>query len=167
MINSAIISDCGKYRYELCREWHHRKPKAMFMMLNPSTADENSNDLTTIRCMNFAKKWGFGGIYIGNLYPFRAKSPKNLKKWLNSDEYSLNIKVLNGKYVRETMAKSDIIVCAWGNHQGQPPFWVQEFAGDNLYYLELCKDGAPKHPLGNLSKDLVPLKYKLNTNKVG
>ena len=167
MINSAIISDCGKYRYELCREWHHRKPKVMFMMLNPSTADENSNDLTTIRCMNFAKKWGFGGIYIGNLYPFRAKSPKNLQKWLNSDDYSLDIKVLNGKYVRETMAKSDIIVCGWGNHQGQPPFWVQEFAGDNLYYLELCKDGAPKHPLGNLSKDLVPLKYKLNTNVVG
>ena len=99
MINSAIISDCGKYRYELCREWHHRKPKVMFMMLNPSTADENSNDLTTIRCMNFAKKWGFGGIYIGNLYPFRAKSPKNLKKWLNSDEYSLNINIPRGIFI--------------------------------------------------------------------
>ena len=164
MINSAIISDCGKYRYELCREWHHRKPKAMFMMLNQSTADENSNDLTTIRCMNFAKKWGFGGIYIGNLYPFRAKSPKNLKKWLNSDEFSLEIKVRNGMHVRNMAKTAEIVVCAWGNHQGQPPFWVQEFGGNKLCYLELCKDSTPKHPLGNLSKDLEPIYYKLSTD---
>ena len=31
-------------------------------------------------------------------------------------------------------------------------------------YLELCDDGVtPKHPLGNLSKDLKPKRYKLNT----
>ena len=37
-----------------------------------------------------------------------------------------------------------------------------------LHYLELCDDGVtPKHPLGNLSKYLVPIKYKLNTTKVG
>ena len=40
---------------------------------------------------------------------------------------------------------------------------VSEELGD-LHYLELCDDGiTPKHPLGNLSKDLVPLEYKLNT----
>jgi len=163
MVHSAIISDCSKYRYELHRKWSNRLPKAMFLMLNPSTACSETNDLTTIRCINFAKKWGFGSICIGNLYPFRAKRPKNLKKWLNSDEFSLNIKVRNGMHVRKMMNQSSIIVCAWGNHQGQPPFWVQEFGGNKLCYLELCKDGTPKHPLGNLSVDLVPLKYKLNT----
>ena len=163
MVHSAIISDCGKYRYQLQRKWSNRSPKAMFLMLNPSTACSETNDLTTIRCINFAKKWGFGSICIGNLYPFRAKRPKNLKKWLNSDEFSLNIKVRNGMHIRNMVETAEIVVCAWGNHQGQPPFWVQEFGGNKLCYLELCKDSTPKHPLGNLSKDLVPLKYKLNT----
>ena len=57
MKKSAIISDCNKYRYELHREWDKDKKKVLFIMLNPSTADADNNDLTTIRCVNFAKKW--------------------------------------------------------------------------------------------------------------
>ena len=88
-MKKAIISDCGKYRYELHREWDKSKKKVLFVMLNPSTADGLNNDLTTIRCINFAKKWGYGGIMIGNIYPFRAKRPKHLRKWLNGgSDYS-------------------------------------------------------------------------------
>ena len=162
MKKSAIISDCSKYRYELHREWDKDKKKVLFIMLNPSTADADNNDLTTIRCINFAKKWGYGGIMIGNIYPFRAKRPKDLKKWL---EISMNPMALNKnmKHVREMAKQTDLIVCAWGcNYKGGTPDWVEEL-GD-LHYLELCDDGiTPKHPLGNLSKDLVPIKYKLNT----
>ena len=52
--------------------------------------------------------------------------------------------------------KADLIVCAWGcNHPGVPS-WIDELDAP-LHYLELCKDGlTPKHPLGNLSKDLKP-----------
>ena len=163
MINSAIISDCGKYRYELCREWHHRKPKVMFMMLNPSTADENSNDLTTIRCMNFAKMWGYGGIMIGNIYPFRAKRPKHLRKWLNggSDYAFWKSGDDNRNHVNDMVQQADMIVCAWGcNHKGIPG-WISDLKDYKaLHYLELCDDGiTPKHPLGNLSKDLKPIPY--------
>ena len=93
MTKSAIISDCNKYRYELHREWDKDKGKVLFVMLNPSTADADNNDLTTIRCMNFAKKWGYGGIMIGNIYPFRAKRPKDLRKWLKNhgDLYDFNV----------------------------------------------------------------------------
>jgi len=35
---NAIISDCGQYRYRLSRRWGVA-PAAMFVMLNPSTAD--------------------------------------------------------------------------------------------------------------------------------
>ena len=75
--------------------------------------------------------------------------------------------------------QADFVVCAWGcNHPGVPD-WIEEL-GVPLHYLELCKDGiTPKHPLGNLSKDLNPYRmnpdrfptstslreYKLNTNK--
>ena len=138
-------------------------------MLNPSTANHVENDLTTIRCINFAEKWGYGGIMIGNIYPFRAKRPKYLKKWLKEGhDYDFwKSGYDNEKYVRDMAEQADLIVCAWGcNYKGNIPDWVEEL-GD-LHYLELCDDGiTPKHPLGNLSKDLVPINYKLNTTEVG
>ena len=167
MTKSAIISDCNKYRYELHREWDKDKGKVLFVMLNPSTADADNNDLTTIRCMNFAKKWGYGGIMIGNIYPFRAKRPKDLRKWIKEYKYSRRFhNHVNYRHVMGMAEQTDLVVCAWGgNHKGMPE--MLEYTSD-LHYLELCDDGiTPKHPLGNLSKDLVPIKYKLNTTGVG
>ena len=167
-MKKAIISDCGKYRYELHREWDKSKKKVLFVMLNPSTAAGLNNDLTTIRCINFAKKWGYGGIMIGNIYPFRAKRPKDLRKWLNEGhDYDFwKSGDDNRNHVKDMAEQADMIVCAWGcNHPGVPE-WVDEL-GD-LFYLELCKDNiTPKHPLGNLSKDAIPTNYKLNTIVVG
>ena len=167
-MKKAIISDCNKYRYELHREWDKKKGKVLFIMLNPSTANHIENDLTTIRCINFAEKWGYGGIMIGNIYPFRAKRPKDLKKWLNTSNNGLwEHREGNIDAVHQMAEQADLIVCAWGcNYKGNIPDWVEEL-GD-LHYLELCDDGiTPKHPLGNLSKDLVPINYKLNTTVVG
>ena len=165
-MKKAIISDCGKYRYELHREWDKKKGKVLFIMLNPSTACGVSDDLTTIRCINFAKKWEYGGIMIGNIYPFRAKKPKDLREWINNDSVDLKLYSSNVYHVQDMMNQCDLTVCAWGgNHPGVPE--MLEYTSD-LHYLELCKDGiTPKHPLGNLSKDLVPKQYKLNTNVFG
>ena len=167
-MKKAIISDCNKYRYELHREWDKDKKKVLFIMLNPSTADGVEDDLTTRRCINFAKKWGYGGTMIGNIYPFRAKRPKDLRKWIDTDkDAAFETTVINQAYVGNMATCTDLIVCAWGcNYKGGIPEWVDNLG--RLHYLELCDDGiTPKHPLGNLSKDLVPIKYKLNTTEVG
>jgi len=47
----------------------------MFIGLNPSTADETSDDPTLTRCINYAKYWGFGGVCMANLFAFRATKP--------------------------------------------------------------------------------------------
>ena len=168
MNRTAIISDCNKYRYELHRTWDKDKGKVLFIMLNPSTACGVSDDLTTIRCMNFAKKWGYGGLMIGNIYPFRAKRPKDLRKWLDEPKLTADFNAAhdNINRVMDMAQQADMIVCAWGcNHPGVPE-WVEEL-GD-LFYLELCKDDiTPKHPLGNISKDAIPTNYNLNTIVVG
>ena len=54
-------------------------------------------------------------------------------------------------------SKADRIICAWGcNYKDGVPDWIDELDSP-VYCLELCKDGiTPKHPLGNLSKDLIP-----------
>ena len=166
---SAVISDCNKYRYKLTRTWDEDKGKVLFITLNPSTADEKTDDLTTRRCINFAKKWGYGGLMIGNLYPFRAKRPKYLRKWEDSlwnervgaTAECYHVLNKNEELVKQMANEANIVVCAWGcnvlPYLGVP-HWVRDI--DDRHYLELCKDGlTPKHPLGNLSKDLVPISY--------
>ena len=44
MKRDAIISECGKYRYSLMREWNKNKGKVLFIMLNPSKADDKEDD---------------------------------------------------------------------------------------------------------------------------
>ena len=55
MFQDAKISSDGKYRYSLVREWDKEKPKVLFIGLNPSTADEKTDDPTIRRCIGFAK----------------------------------------------------------------------------------------------------------------
>lgn len=57
-VSSAVIDRTGKFRYLLERTWNTEDPPAVFIMLNPSTADELEDDPTIRRCVNFAKKWG-------------------------------------------------------------------------------------------------------------
>ena len=166
MEKSAIISNSGLYRYELHREWDKDKEKVLFIMLNPSTADSHEDDLTTIRCVNFAKKWGYGGISIGNIYPFRAKRPKDLRKWLKAyDGERPEACENNMSHIGAMANEADITVCAWGCNHPEIPSFIDSLADEvPLYYLELCKDGrTPKHPLGNLSKDLKPKIWMYNT----
>ena len=162
MEKKAIISECGKYRYELHRTWDEEKKKVLFIMLNPSTADSDNDDLTTIRCINYAKKWGFGGLMIGNIYPFRAKRPKNLRKWLKNGKFDDKV-YTNQNHIYTMSLCADLVVCAWGcNYPGMPVICDEI---PDLHYLELCKDGVtPKHPLGNLSKDIEPSYYRSRFN---
>ena len=161
---SAVISNCNKYRYKLTRTWNEDKGKVLFIMLNPSTADEKTDDLTTRRCINFAKNWGFGGIMIGNIYPFRAKRPKDLRKWLKDEEVDHEyVEYDNINHVYGMAQQAEQVVCAWGcNHPGIPD-WIEELKQEldtDLLFLELCKDDiTPKHPLGNISKHTFPASY--------
>ena len=153
-IKRAIISDCGRYRHELHRMWDEDRPKVLFIMLNPSTADAEKDDATTTRCINYAKKWGYGGIMIGNIYSYRTKSPKILKGWLKRRTMTPNSHYININYVTKMAEEADLVICAWGSNYIGIPKWLEYY---DLHCLELCKDKiTPKHPLGNLSKDLKP-----------
>ena len=76
----AEFSACRKYRYALWRTWDESKPYPMIIGLNPSTADENENDPTITRCINFAKSWGYGGVCVINLFVYCATVPSDMKE---------------------------------------------------------------------------------------
>ncbi len=81
---SAVFSPSRKYRYVLRREWGDTERKmAVFIGLNPSTADETTDDPTIRRCMGYARDWGCSGLYMLNLFAVRATDPKDMLADLN------------------------------------------------------------------------------------
>ena len=55
MSRRTIFSECRQYRYTLWREWDLLNSNyAMFIGLNPSTADEWKDDPTIRRCIDFS-----------------------------------------------------------------------------------------------------------------
>ena len=159
--SSACLSEDGTHRYQLERIWDEAKPIVMFVMLNPSTADWKENDPTIRRCLGFAKRWGFGGLLVGNLFSFRSTNPKELL------EQEKLIIWMNIQHLKEMSERSKLIVYAWGNssivkklEKRFPDYKpLSEIVGEP-HYIELCQDGTPKHPL-YLRSDLSHHKYEV------
>jgi len=155
MIKSACFSLDRIYRYSLKRIWIEAKPFVLFVCLNPSTADENVDDPTIRRCIKYAADWGYGGMVMVNLYGYRSTDQSKLYKVRDP------IGPHNDIHIRRNNQLSGITVVAWGvagnknkNHRAEKVFSMIK----NPHYLELTKDGFPKHPL-YLKKDLKPKPY--------
>lgn len=156
MKKNAQISECRKYRYSLERTWDENKPKVLFIMLNPSTADADNDDPTIRRCISFAKSWGYGGLMVGNLFGLRATNPKELNGYSVCNEFDpLHPDYINRKSVAYMASVCDKVILAYGN----PPIkgWEKP-RFENMFHLGLTKSGNPKHPL-YLKSDLKPIKF--------
>lgn len=152
---SAIISDCGAYRYRLERTWDPELPRVAFLMLNPSTADAEADDPTIRRCIGFAKSWGFGGLIVGNLFALRSTDPKAL--YSHPDPIGPE----NNGHLRTISVDAETIVCAWGAHgafrdRGREVAKMLDFC--NLAALKVTKEGHPGHPL-YIAADVQPKAY--------
>ncbi len=139
---SAVFSPCRKYRYSLTRSWNSAEGYVLFIGLNPSIADEIIDDPTLIRCINFAKDWGYGGLIMVNLFAYMSTHPKDLKK------AKLPIGKNNNKHILKNHQKSQLTIAAWGNdgHFLKRDKEVLEII-NNPMCLNINKSGQPAHPL--------------------
>lgn len=144
---SAILSQCGQYRYYLRRQIAGAQSSRTlaFIMLNPSTADATKNDPTIGRCMSFAATWGYSEMIVGNLYALRSSDPSVLKTSLDP------VGPENANWLDHIACKAETIVCAWGGNaaaeRAQAFYTQMTDAGRALYCLGMNKDRSPKHPL--------------------
>ena len=134
----ADISNDKKDRFSLSRIWDSKKPKALYIMLNPSYADDESDDPTIRRLIFFSKKFKFGGFYVTNLFTQITPYPKELNMDNNSKKKNLII-------ISELIKKSDLIVYAWGNLVSEPMQLRKLIESPVCFGLN--KNGTPKDPL--------------------
>ena len=142
MNTGANFSACRKYRYVLWRKWDTSKPYALFIGLNPSTADEIEDDPTINRCINYARDWGYGGLYMANLFAFRATNPDDMMS--ASDPVGPD----NDSWIKKLSHDASIVIAAWGNdgsYNGRSKEVVSMIP--SLMCLKINKTGEPAHPL--------------------
>lgn len=153
------FSPCRKYRYTLWREWEQDyhliteyspssklNQYAMFIGLNPSTADETKDDPTIRKCIGFAKRWGYGALCMTNLFAFRATDPKVMKREENPVGQD------NHHQLLKCASSAGIVVAAWGvngRHMSMDISVKQWLYGGGikLHCLRMTGSGFPEHPL--------------------
>jgi len=144
----AVISECERYRYLLRRSWDHDLPRALFVMLNPSTADANIDDATIRSCTRLLRPKGYGSFEVVNLFGWRATDPSELAK--AADPVGPD----NDRIAEAAISRCDIAICAWGAHRmavgrGRATAMTGLIRGQRpaAYCLGTTKARAPKHPL--------------------
>jgi hypothetical protein len=146
--NGAILSLDGKYRYILWRgvNWSENKTIALFIMLNPSTADASQDDATIRRCRGFAQDLGFNGFLVVNLFAYRTPSPAEVFNAHLPDPIGPECDAWID-YVRHLNVWP---IFAWGAHPKaaqRAKEISQLFLHTTRECLGVTKDGHPRHPL--------------------
>jgi len=150
----AIFSEDRKYRYALWRVWNYTNP-LLVIGLNPSTANEISDDPTITRCIARAAKLGYGSFIMANLYAYVSTDPKVL---LTDGEC---IGEENDDYLKYMVRLAGKVLCGWGSF-----IEAKKRAGAVLkmiptpYCLGINSDGSPKHPL-YVGYDVPLVKYRV------
>lgn len=149
---SAVISECGRYRYRLDRDVDPLLggPVYAFFGINPSTADASLDDATVRKWRGFVTRWGGSRFIVGNVFAFRATDVKAL------GTASAPIGPLNDRHLHDICEEADILVPCWGDRSKLPRHLRQhltfalafiEAVGKPVKCFGLSKQGDPLHPL--------------------
>lgn len=140
----AVISADGRYRYSLMRVWDEGAAPLVFVMLNPSTADASEDDPTIRRCVAFAKRQGFGGILVVNLFAFRSTDPKVMARAVDP------VGPDNDEAIEQAVSGRTVLV-AWGanatRERAKAVTHLLSSLDCAVYSLGVTKGGHPRHPL--------------------
>lgn len=148
----AYFSECGRFRIWLSRDWGFRRhsdgrePYALWIGMNPSTAEAEIDDPTVRKEMGFTRRLGLDRYVKVNVMDYRATSPKALLapgvqpcsdanrpaiRWLA--ERAATIIVCHGRLHKKLRRYGELVMA--------------DLRGKPLWCLGKNDDGSPKHPL--------------------
>lgn len=146
LVKGAVISGCGRYRYQLTREWGTGRA-VCFVMLNPSTADASIDDPTIRRCIGFAKRLGGSKLVVVNLFAYRSTDPSALSAQEDPEGED------NQHWIDTSVNGSSTVAAGWGVLKPPLPQSISRrierlrSRAEKLWCLGKTKAGHPRHPL--------------------
>jgi len=154
----ADFSDCRRYRYELGGELGVPQPLLdtvkqvrliVWIMLNPSVADETEDDPTIRAIVGFSERWGYNRLCVGNVYAWCATDPQAMfkAKRQGTDVVGPHNDDWLRSMVQRARDSDGQVVGAWGIHA--EPARVREVVAITgpVKCLGTNKNGSPVHPL--------------------
>lgn len=157
--SGAMLSDDKVYRYALWRVWDKRKPYALFVLLNPSTADAEMNDPTVTRLIKRARNAGHGALVVVNAFAYRATDPDTLKRFARDGGNPIG--PMNDETIAKWAKHAQAAILGWGRHcddvvPGRSKAIIDLLAaiGVPTFAIGVNNDGSPKHPLYAAYNDL-------------
>ena len=144
-IAACIFSEDRIYRYNWARRVSDDPGRMLCIGVNPSKADEYRSDNTITRCCNFAQRFGYGVLEMGNLFAFRATDPAIMKAVRDS------VGPNNDQYLLEAIRRCDLLVVGWGIHgafrkRDQDVLELIRQTRKYVYCFGKTKNGYPRHP---------------------
>lgn len=124
---------------------------AVFVMLNPSTADAFKLDPTVTRCVKFAQRWGADVLEVVNLFALRSPYPEDLYTGAKAAA-DIGSDMANDDAIRAACDGAQRVIAAWGrhgrlNHRAEHVTELLTHGGVMLEALRTTPDGVPMHPL--------------------
>lgn len=155
---SAVFSPDRRHRFRLDRRWGMEVGRSiLWVMLNPSTADEQENDATLRRVIRFSNAWDFYRLTVVNLYSLVTTNPGYLYRAedpVGGEENDASIAL--------AAQEAGTIVLAWGACVPHPArietvlgiLRANYWNNGGLFCLGRTKSGQPRHPvrLANATK---------------
>lgn len=144
--SGAVLSET--HRLLLWRHWSFVGDVLPWIMLNPSTADASTDDRTIRRCIDFSKRWGYGGMVVANLFSLRSPYPDLLAEVEVEDAIGPG----NDMVLAAIACRAPVVVCGWGRigrFQGRGVKVLDDLRanGSTPMCLGVNGDRSPKHPL--------------------
>lgn len=147
---TAIISDCGLYRYWLERQVAGAGATVV-IMVNPSTADAVEDDHTIRKLKGFGEIHGWGRIIVGNLFAYRTKDVRKLAGVADP------VGEDNDYWLSRMLGTGCRVICAWGPRAKMPKalrgradhvLGMISMSGVPAYRIGApVADSGPRHPL--------------------
>ena len=151
--DDAEFREDGVHRYWLSRRVAPEGPVGLFLALNPSTAGAIGDDATVRKWKGFARRWGWSGFWVGNLFTFietKSARLRELASYHVCDDAS-------DKVLIAMLQRAPEVVLCWGNNVpkhlssriGAVLDLLQEHqpTGASVSTFGLSKSGQPMHPL--------------------
>ncbi len=158
------FSPCRRYRYELRIIWDPSEKPKMFIGLNPSTADEYSDDPTIRRCIDFAQRWGHGGLVMTNAFAFRSTDPGPMiamgVEAIGPENTAPHLECIAAQCAGKPIAcwGTKARKVSWGPNRNLNRERELMVMMGPMDCLRVTKEGCPEHPL-YLPKTLTPIPF--------
>ena len=129
------------------------KRPLLTIALNPSTATREKSDPTVARVEEVARRNGFDGFVMLNLYPVRATDYRELSPKVNGAAYKANLGTIEELVARQVQPT---VWAAWGACVEHHRYFeqardellerLQKYGPAWVRFGELTRSGHPRHP---------------------